>query len=162
MTKEASALELLPSSTEDERIAPVMSSFFFMMMKTTMMIPKLLLQRPYNCSKVVWRLSWMKLWALEQWIYAWHYSPIYRGEVQLRTKLQACPWSLQVLQGHRCVFPLFLASHIFTTSPFLALCMKRFLTPKVVASMHTFVTYMYERSSLQAASSKGRLRLSSI
>jgi hypothetical protein len=47
-----------------------------------------------DSSKVLRRLSEMKLGAFKRWIYATHCSPIYRGDVQLRMKLHACSQSL--------------------------------------------------------------------
>jgi hypothetical protein len=49
-----------------------------------------------DSSNALRRLRKTKPEAHKRWIYAWHCSPIYIGGVQLRTKLQTCPQSLQL------------------------------------------------------------------
>ena len=92
------------------------------------------------------------LFIVKRYNFVWNYKHTH----------QVYKYNLQVSQGHHRPFSFFLATQVFNAFPFLASCTKPFLTPKVVAFVHTFVTYMFERRPSHAASVQARLHLSFI
>jgi hypothetical protein len=48
-----------------------------------------------DSSKILWSLRQTKLKALQGVLYAWYYSPLYRGGIQIHVELHTCPQCLQ-------------------------------------------------------------------
>jgi hypothetical protein len=99
-----------------------------------------------DSSKVLQRLSEVKLGSFKRWIYVGHCSPIYREDKQLRGKLQTCPQILHTRftnEIRTLMFSLFISCCTnLRLRPLRHPTPESLFVPKLAASSFSLVVYL--------------------